>query len=489
MPSPHVQRKRWALLIAATMSGVVLLASGTSWAVSGWMSGQIDRADVFSGLDEDERPDAPASGGARTVLVMGTDAREEDEEHGEEDLPPDAPRPDERTDSMMLVRLHADREHVTVVGLPRDSWVTIPGHEPHKINAAYALGGPTLAVQTVEANTGVRVDHYVELDFGGFIKVVDALGGVEVCVPEPMEDPRAHLDLEAGTHHVDGEEALAYARTRQSADGDLDRIDRQQEVLAAMLDRALSTDLLADPSRLSGFVDATLDSVTVDDDLDTATIRGLAEQLSGIGLEDVTFTQVPVEDMDFRTPGGDSAVTWKRAEADALFAELNRDEPAGDAGSSTETDGEGEADGASPEETLVEVFNGAGIPGLGEQARGALLDAGYDIPESAENWETMDVPQTLVRHPAEQAEAAEALSELLPGSRLERDDDLDGELQVVLGFNHDGVDAPRTSSDEESQESEGSQDAAEDDDAGLGVGENRDRSQLHTNSAEDKVCG
>lgn len=449
MPNARMRRKRLGLLLSGFVSAAVLLASGTAWAVTGWVSGQLTRSDVFGGLLEEERPEGGPRG-ALNVLVLGSDARDGTEEAA-------------RTDTMMLAHLNRDRDHITVVGLPRDSWVSVPGHGRHKINAAYALGGPSLAVQTVEANTGVRIDHYIEIDFTGFVEVVDAVGGIEVCLPEAIHDEKALLDMEAGVHHVDGTEALAFARTRRTVDGDLDRIDRQQQVLSALLDRAMSTGTLSDPGRFGAFLDSTLRSVTVDEGLDTGTIRKLGNQLTRIGLDDVTFTQVPVEQTDFWTPNDDVAVLWDRQEARDMFGRIARDEPLEEG----ERQEESAPEEVSPGEVTLRVYNGVGTPGLGAQTRGALMSAGFHSPDPAEDWPTREVPETLVRYAPGQENAAETVTSVLPGARTEADDSLNSTLEVVVGFNYEGV-AP---------------DAGEAEDP---PGEGRDT--LSTSSARDNVC-
>ncbi len=179
----------------------------------------------------------------------------------------------------------------------------------------------------MEAATGVRIDHYVEIDFTGFVEVVDTLGGITVCLPEAIHDEKAHLSLEAGTHRLQGTQALAFARTRKSPHGDLDRIDRQQQVLAALLDEALNAQILSDPARLAQFVETALGSITVDDTLDTAALIQLGTQLRSLGLDDVTFTQVPVDRIDFWTPSGEVAVTWHEQHATELFTAIAADRP------------------------------------------------------------------------------------------------------------------------------------------------------------------
>ncbi|WP_234402096.1 LCP family protein, partial [Thermobifida halotolerans] len=415
-------------------SAVVLLTSGTAWAVTGWLSGQLQRHDVFAGLLEEDRP-ASGPQGALNFLVIGSDDRSgiDPEERSALGVGNVGGR---RSDTMMLVHLNNERDHITVVGIPRDSWVQIPGHGPHKINAAYSLGGPSLAVRTVESTTGVRIDHYVEVDFSGFVDVVDALGGITVCLPEAIHDDKANLSLEAGTHEVDGPQALAFARTRKSAHGDLDRIDRQQQVLAALLDKALSSQTLSDPSRFARFLETALGSVTVDEALDTAALNQLGAQLRSIRLKDVTFTQVPVDRIDFWTPSGEVAVTWHEQRAAELFGAVARDEPI-----STE-DAAADPDLPAPEEVAVEVHNGTTIPGLGARLRSQLVEAGFRVPEEAGNWTRQDLAETLVRYAPGQEDAAHLLLESIPGSRPEEDPALDDRVQVVAGAGHTGVAVP-----------------------------------------------
>ncbi|MBV2367084.1 LCP family protein [Streptomonospora sp. NEAU-YY374] len=439
-PSPRVRRKRTLLLLAGTMSVLVLLASGTAWSLSGWVSGQMNRFDVFGDLADGDRPEAGATG-ALNFLVIGSDTRDGMDRGRRADLGV-GQADGRRSDTMMLVHLNHDRDHITVVGIPRDSWVDIPGHGKDKINAAYSYGGPALAVQTVESATHVRIDHYVEVDFSGFVDVVDALGGIEVCLTEPINDPKAHLDMPAGTHRVDGTEALAFARTRQTAGGDIDRIDRQQQVVAAMLQTALSTDTLTDPQRFGAFLDTALGAVTVDEGLDTAALNELAGQLRDITLDDVTFAQVPLESTDFWTPRGDVAVTWDAAAAADMFARISADKPleGGTGGAGASAAGGGTA--PRPEDVELEVFNGTGIPGLGAQASTAFTDAGFQVADPARNWSSTDVPETVLRHgPGHRGEAA-MVAETLPGASLEEAAGLGDRIQVVVGFNYQEVRPP-----------------------------------------------
>jgi LCP family protein required for cell wall assembly len=202
--------------------------------------------DPFASIPAAERPPASPER-AVTILLAGIDS--------ELDTSPG------RSDALMLVRLTADRRHAYVVSLPRDSWVNIPGHGMDKVNAAYAYGGQTLAVRTVERLTRVRIDHVAVVDMAGFRELTDALGGIVLTVPKDVTDPH-FVSFPAGTRRFDGAAALAYVRERRGLPrGDLDRVRRQQQFLKAVLEQMGQQD---DPRRLAAALDAVSRTVAVD---------------------------------------------------------------------------------------------------------------------------------------------------------------------------------------------------------------------------------
>lgn len=218
-----------------------------------------------------EDPGVPE--GPINVLIIGTD--------GEMGTP--AYRFGARSDTMILAHLSADRKRTTILNIPRDTMVMIHGcgsapARLNMINQAYDIGGLGCAVKTVESVTGLRVDHGMEFDFSGFKSMVDALGGVEVHLPRPVDDPKAKLTLPAGRHVVNGETALAYARLRYYGDGsDLQRIKRQQWLMSAMVKKARES--LTDPARLYAFLREVMDSVKTTDGFDLETLATLARSL------------------------------------------------------------------------------------------------------------------------------------------------------------------------------------------------------------------
>ncbi|MFV2105007.1 LCP family protein [Micromonospora sp. LOL_015] len=249
---------RLALLIAGL--SLLLVAGGT--ATAGWLyarsvESHVDKVEIFTALPEAQRP-VKAVEQAKNFLIVGSDSRDPDTSGS-------------RTDTIILAHLPADRSGVQMISIPRDTWVQVPdpdgGGRQDKINSAYATGGTPLLVQTVEAFTGVRIDHVVLIDFAGFAEIIDAVGGIELAVDESFTSVHPpYRQFTAGLQQMDGDTALDYARQRkQFADGDFTRVRHQQEIIAAVLDQASGSGLLTSPGQLDDFLRATADAVTVDE--------------------------------------------------------------------------------------------------------------------------------------------------------------------------------------------------------------------------------
>lgn len=230
-----------------------------------------------------------------------------------------------RTDSIMV--LHTGDGDPTLLSIPRDSYVEIPGHGMNKINAAFALGGPALLSATVEKATGLRMDGYVEIGFGGFAGLVDSVGGVRMCLKAPIQDDKAHIDLPAGCQTLDGKNALGYVRMRYAdPEGDLGRVKRQREFLGALMGKIATPSTALLPWKLHSVGTAAGSSVAVgegDSLRDTAgAFLGLRAVAGGSG----NSVTVPVADAAVPTSAG-TAVTWDTALAEQLFRQLRDDEP------------------------------------------------------------------------------------------------------------------------------------------------------------------
>ena len=217
-----------------------------------------------------------------------------------------------RTDTIMLLHIPTVGE-ARLVSLPRDSYVTIPGYGDDKINAAFTYGGPQLLTATVENATGLRIDHYAEIGMGGLANVVDAIGGVELCPAEPINDPLANLDIPAGCQKMDGATSLGYVRTRATPMGDLDRVDRQREFFAALMDEATAPNTLLNPLEFFPLVTNTANSFTVGkgDHVWNLARVGLAMR-GGVSTE-----TVPVG--GFADTAVGNVVLWDQAGASALW--------------------------------------------------------------------------------------------------------------------------------------------------------------------------
>lgn len=304
-------------LLAVVVGVVALLGLTADLVVRERYDANIERFDdPFEAIPEQSRP-APDDGQARNYLLLGSDSRISAGDASQWEAGA------QRTDAIMLAHLPADRSALYVMSIPRDTWVEVPDHGEAKINAAFSLGGPTLLVRTVEELTGVRVDHVGIVDFEGFVAMTDALGGVEVTVPEETQDSQNVFP--AGTYEMDGRQALGYVRQRYGLDGgDFDRVKRQQNWIRAVASDALSRDTLTDPRSLDAFLRATSSAVALDSGFGVDDLRTLAFHLRGLRSDDLTFLTVPTAGTG-RSSDGQSIVLLDEPAADALWQALQED--------------------------------------------------------------------------------------------------------------------------------------------------------------------
>ncbi|HEX4814015.1 MAG TPA: LCP family protein [Nonomuraea sp.] len=229
----------------------------------------------------------------------------------------------QRTDSMMLLHVSDSGDKPTLVSLPRDSAVSIPGKGRDKLNSAYAIGGPKLLVRTVENATGLRIDNYMEIGFAGFVDIVDAVGGVEINVRAAVDDPKAGLKLKKGPQVLNGSQALGYVRTRKGgALPDFERTKRQRQFLGAVVKKAASPGVLINPFTSIPLAMSATEAVEVD------TGTGVFDMLSlGLSMGDSPVTTVVPFGGEEAVPSGGTAVKWDRTRALALFDALKDDRP------------------------------------------------------------------------------------------------------------------------------------------------------------------
>ncbi|MGB7818739.1 MAG: LCP family protein [Ornithinibacter sp.] len=418
----HSRRRRIVAVVAVAALAIVS-GAGVLW----WrLEGNISRLDVSGMLGD--RPDR-VSDGPLNILLIGSDSRDD------QGVPGASLTAGARSDTTLIAHVSADREHVTVVSVPRDSMVEAPPRCSASIprdqwtvqqwNSMYGIGGPGCLINTIEGNTGLFIDHFAVVDFNGFRDMVDALGGVPVCTNDGIDDPKAKITLTPGRHVLDGTQALGYVRARYTiGDGsDLGRIERQQAFLSSVVQEATRTSLLLRPDKLFGFLNAATQSLTTDPDFGTGTMGDLASSVKNIGIGNVQFVTVPVEDY----PEDPNRVQWA-ASADDLWAALREDtvlgaEPEASASPAPLT--------MSPADIGVEVVNATGVTGLAAQAAEALTVQGFEQVTTAS---TPERPTgVVVEYGTGNDEAARTVAAAFEGAKVRENEGLGDVVRVTLG--------------------------------------------------------
>lgn len=320
-PAPDWGRRVKVGLVTFLVAALVVSVGTYMWA-SSKLRGEVDLAKVI------ERPE---EGEGTNYLIVGSDSRDGMTDDDKKRLHTGSAE-GKRTDSMMI--LHVGSNGNTMVSLPRDSEVEIPSFKGSdsgklfpaqgrrvKLNAAYAEDGPELLVRTVEYNTGLRIDHYAEIGFGGFANIVDALGGVEMDIPKAFKDKKSGADFQAGKQTLDGQQALAFVRTRYAfAGSDLDRTKNQQKFLATLADQAATPSTVLNPFRLYPTLGAGLDTLIVDEDMGLFDLASMFWAMKGLTGGAGTSMNMPISGSN----GGN--LVWDKAKKDQLMQQLRNDE-------------------------------------------------------------------------------------------------------------------------------------------------------------------
>ncbi|ABS01522.1 LCP family protein required for cell wall assembly [Kineococcus radiotolerans] len=441
----HAHGTAFRLLRGFLVTAVVLAVVAAGGGVFAYhrLQGNINAQDIADRLgvrpDDESTADPTTGQDAVNILVMGSDTRALSDgtggEYGGESADPGA-----RSDTTVLVHLAADRQSATLVSIPRDSMVQIPDctaedgttKPAHKgqFNSAFSEGGAACTLRTVEAVTGIFIDHYVVVDFSGFRSMVDALGGVTICTPEPIDDTRANLHLPAGTQTVDGETALAYARVRYIGDGsDISRIGRQQALMSSMVQQVTSSGILLRPDRLYSFLDAATKSVTTDTGLASLTeIASLAQSLQKMPADGVRFVTVPTEEY----PADRNRVQFTAA-AETLWQQIRTDTagPAATPSPSASSDPAASSQLlVAPSAVQVQVLNVGAPAGTAATVADQLAGVGFVEAGTGDGEATEPGAGVLVRHGTGQADSANTVAAALGGARTRLDASL-GRTVVV----------------------------------------------------------
>lgn len=320
--------------ILTGISIAILTVSAVSTLAFTTVTASIEKIDAFAGLDK--RPEKKSS--AINYLLVGSDTREGLTRAEQKELRVGSVKTaaGKRSDTMLLVHISKSRDKAVLVSIPRDSFALIPEHTNiqgkvipavhSKINSSFNWGGAPLLIKTIEQMTNLKIDHYVEINFVGFARMVDSLGGIEVCTKKDINDSKSHLNLPAGVHTLNGIEALKYVRTREfDGMGDIGRMQRQQAFISSVIKKATSLGVLLNPITMTNFINSALDSVTTDDGLSSSDMIVLAKQLKSLSVSNVRTLTVPLKSLNYNANGVTAAVLWDPVLAPELWDRLRED--------------------------------------------------------------------------------------------------------------------------------------------------------------------
>jgi LCP family protein required for cell wall assembly len=387
------QGKRHVLRWVA-VGAVVILAAGTLAAYLKYRAvyDSITRVTV-PGSELGQRP-PDYSTASENILIYGDDSRKGLDAHEQYILHTGSDQTD-NTDTIMIVHLSPGHHDVTVMSIPRDTMVPMyqcpsgPGYagqqaDPNsyvQINALLQIGGPGCLWKTVEQQTGIYISHFIGLGMLGFVKVVDDLGGVNVCVPFTVNDPVSGLSLPAGEQHINGVQALAFWRTREDigTGSDLERIQRDQFMSAQVVKGVLSSGLLSNPFRLVSVVTDAAASMTTDGGMSVSDLVGIAESLRNVSSKNVQFITAPNQAWP---PDPTARVQFAQPQANEVFSAIAHDVTVPKvkvAPSATTSSGAPQVLTTSPSNVKVKILNGSGKSGIASQAATGLTSRGFDV--------------------------------------------------------------------------------------------------------------
>ncbi|HEV7934120.1 MAG TPA: LCP family protein [Actinomadura sp.] len=465
-PKKRGRARRVLKWTSLSLAVILVLACGTSYAYYRKLQGNIDKHNV-KGLLGQNRPKKLNK--AVNILLIGSDSRAgENAAYGVMD--------GARADTTILLHLSPGGQKAIGMSFPRDLMVNIPEctrkngpASPAQfgmINAAYAYAGPSCTWRTIESLTQIHIDHFVVIDFSGFKQVVDALGGVEICLPHAVNDHKARLNLPAGRQTVQGDAALGYVRSRTGGLGngsDLDRIDRQKKFMSAVVQKATSSNMLSDPTKLMGFLSSATKSISTDEGFSIGDMRKLAGGLKGMDAGGIRFVTVPFGDY----APDPNRVSLDKARAEPLFEAIRKDtkvpEPAPKPSTQVST-AQGttlsmvraalETPAAPVAHNLVKVrvYNGAGGAASAAKVAGQLTAEKFEIVGTPGPLPNGTAARTRILYGEGAARQAATLAELVPGVKpAARTSVPAGVVYLVLGKDWKGLEGLTPTGDREIQ--------------------------------------
>lgn len=426
-------------VLAAVLSLVILVGSGYAWA-----SYQKFNSDIATG-DDLANSGSDVDGRDQNILLIGNDSRAGATPAELQELSTEDDGGSVNTDTMILLHVPADGSRASLISFPRDAYVDIPGYGSNRINAAYSnaytaaktagkdeiaaqSAGIALTAATISQLTGLRIDHYLQVNLLGFYRISVALDGVDVCLTAPQQDPFSGIDLPAGVSTIKGKQALAFVRQRHGLPrGDLDRIARQQYFLGAVFRKVSSAGTIVNPFKLNDLLSAVSSSLLKDKSLD---LLSLAQQAQNLQAGNITFATIP-------TTGNETIDGQEVLGVDPAQVQQEVQQLIGNT-----ADDVAQAAAVAPGSFTVDVLNGSGTGGAAQSNADLLTGAGYSVGTIGNFDGGADVTQ--IRFPAGMAGQAKTLAAVVPGASYVQTSSVDA-VTLVIGANGVGVKDPSAS--------------------------------------------
>jgi len=446
----HSLGHRIAAWTSVALVGVVVAGSLVAYAKYRAYWDSIKRVDVAGLIG----PQPPKYTNAENILVIGTDTR-----NGQGGIGGSVGC--NCSDTLMLLHISPGRHRVTVMSIPRETMVPVlacaaddgtPGQQAEEgqvelINAALSAGGPACTWKTFEAVTDIHIDHFIELDFVGFEKVIDDLGGVNVCLPFAVDDPMSGLHLSAGKHHVWGTQALAFWRTREDLGfgSDTQRILRDQYLMVSLVQGIEHSGMLRSPSEILHVVGDVTGAMTTDTGLDQNAMLQIADSLRGIQSSDVQFVTSP----NVPDPQNNNNVVFEQPQADELFNAIAHDAtlPSGKAKRKSKKPAAPPAATTTPSKVNVDVENGSGVQGAAGQAGSDLTSRGFNVTGTGDA-NNFGYTNSVIEYAGSSDMAAvDTLKPLVPNVEVEQNSSLTpGTIELIVGSSFSGLNTQPTPS-------------------------------------------
>jgi LCP family protein required for cell wall assembly len=428
--SPWRGRLRTGLIVFVA---ICVLLVGSSYFYFRHQLGRLTRLDI-PGLASDDD-----TGSVMNVLMVGSDSRENTSGYiADATGKGDEGTTGQRSDTIMILHVDPSQQKAAILSIPRDLYVPIPGFGKDKVNSAFSSGGPQLLIRTIKEALGIEINHYVEVDFTGFERIVDTIGGVKVYTDYPAKDEMTGLDLPlAGCNEVDGYQALAFVRSRYyetyergrwvpGANSDIDRIGRQQDFIRRIMKKAVSSGL-GNPLTLNRLISIGVSNVRVDQAMSTKDITNLAKRFRSIDPDTVDMLTLPTSD----GWAGDAAVQLLDTQRAQEFIDRLNGVQVVEAPPPSSV---------KPSDVAVNVLNGNGGDAVATTTAASLTQAGFRVASTG-NALSYDYRQTIVQYaPGKQEKGAMLRSTLVAGAALEEDKTLTGsDVTLVVGFDYNGL--------------------------------------------------